>query len=264
MIICLASLEFSTGLKCIYEQIDDHYLKFGLVSFYYLKNQQELEQILTKVDYLLIDSGAHSFQHGTKVNFDEYTHLYANFIKRNTDNKRILGFFEMDIDNVVGYEKVLEYRKVLEKVSDKIIPVWHNNRGVDEFIKMCEEHRGKRIAITGFANNDITDGQYNLFINEAHKHNCYIHILGLTRFDLIKELNLGLYDSVDSSSWKQTGIYGGLDVVKKKFNLNRLSCFEGLRNVHYSNFLSLNFEAAKRIQDNYLNIDNSIKKEELN
>ena len=73
----------------------------------------------------------------------------------------------------------MEYRKILESVSDKIIPVWHNNRGVEDFIEMCKKYKGKKIAITGFANNDIKDSQYSLFINTAHKYGCKIHILGL-------------------------------------------------------------------------------------
>lgn len=263
MIIYLAAIEYSTGLKSIYPKIKDHYLKYGLVSFFYLKSQEELDNILKKVDYLLIDSGAHSFQHGMKVDFDEYTFEYMQFIKRNTNNPQIIGFFEMDVDNVLGYEKVLKYREVLESVSDKIIPVWHNNRGVDDFIDMCKKYSGKKISITGFANNDITDGQYNLFLNTAHKYNCSVHILGMTRFELIQDLNLGKNDSVDSSSWKQTGIFGGINVVSQDYKWYRLKCFEDMRNIHYMTYMGMNFEAAKRIQDNYLDLDNSVKKEDL-
>lgn len=257
MIVCLAALEKSNGLKNIYDVIDDNYLKYGLVSFYYLK-QNEINDVLKKVNKVFVDSGAHSFQHGVNVDFEKYTDDYVEFIKQNENNDNILGFFEMDVDNVIGYDKVLELRKKLTAVSNKIIPVWHNNRGVKDFIDMCKEYSGRRVAITGFANNDITDGQYNLFINEAHKYNCTIHILGLTRFDLINTLNLGLYDSVDSSSWKQNSIFGGISVVQNKFNLKRFKCFEKLR-INWLKYMPINFENAKRIQDNYLCIDNSIK-----
>lgn len=261
MIVCLAAIECNTGLKDIYARLEqDNYLKYGLVSYFYLKNQEELDFILTKVQKVLIDSGAHSFQHGKKVDFDDYTNKYKDFIKRNTNNPNILGFFEMDVDNVIGYDKVLEYRKQLEEVSDKIIPVWHNNRGVEDFVNMCKQYAGKRIAITGFANNDITDAQYNLFINTAHKYNCYVHILGMTRFELIQKLNLGRYDSVDSSSWKQTGIFGGCNIVKNKYNWYKVSCLEGIRNINYKDLFCINFETARRIQENYLEVDNSVIK----
>lgn len=253
MMICLAALE---GCKDILSDIDDGYLEYGLISFYYLKNQEQLESILKKVKYLLVDSGAHSFQHGKKVDFDEYTDMYANFIKKNTDNKQIVGFFEMDIDNVIGYEEVLRLRKKLTDVSDKIIPVWHNNRGVNEFIKMCEEFKGRRVAVTGFSNNDIVDSQYNLFINEAHKHNCKIHLLGLTRFELIKDLNLGLYDSVDSSTWLQASVFNEINLP---VNNQTTSRFKFLRGLDFKrDLLRLNFITAKYMQDLYKDKDQSV------
>ena len=46
----------------------------------------------------------------------------------------------MDVDNIIGYEKVLELRKILLEATDKIIPVWHKNRGIDEFKKMLFYH----------------------------------------------------------------------------------------------------------------------------
>ena len=233
-------------------------MNFGLVSYCYLRNQQQLEEILSKINIsLLIDSGAHSFQHGKKVDFLDYTKKYAEFIKRNTDNPKIEGFFEMDIDNVVGYEKVLEYRKILEEVSDKIIPVWHNNRGVEDFVDMCKKYTGKKIAITGFANNDIKDSQYNLFINTAHKYGCKIHILGLTRYELIKDLNLGKDDSVDSSSWKQTAIFGGVNLPLTDKTIYKLSALEGLK-CNYKYYIYLNYLTAKIIQDMYKEEDYSV------
>ena len=255
MRVCLATLETSDYLL---QKIKSNELNFGLVSYCYLRNQQQLEEILSKINIsLLIDSGAHSFQHGKKVDFLDYTKKYAEFIKRNTDNPKIEGFFEMDIDNVVGYEKVLEYRKILEEVSDKIIPVWHNNRGVEDFVDMCKKYTGKKIAITGFANNDIKDSQYNLFINTAHKYGCKIHILGLTRYELIKDLNLGKDDSVDSSSWKQTAIFGGVNLPLTDKTIYKLSALEGLK-CNYKYYIYLNYLTAKIIQDMYKEEDYSV------
>ena len=255
MEVCLATLETS---DYILEHLEKEELKFGLVSYYYLKNDL-IDTILTKISKkLLIDSGAHSFQHGKKVDFDKYTEEYAEFIKKYTDNPKIEGFFEMDVDNVIGYEKVLELRKKLEAVSDKIIPVWHNNRGIDDFVNMCKKYTGKKIAITGFANNDIKDSQYNLFINTAHKYGCKIHILGLTRYELIKSLNLGKDDSVDSSSWKQTAIFGGINLPTKNDNIYRFESVEGMK-TNYKKYIYLNYLTAKEIQDRYENVDQSIK-----
>ena len=128
----------------------------------------------------MIDSGAHSFQKGKKVDWIKYTYEYADFIKK-FDTPNVVGYFEMDVDNIIGYDKVLELRKILESVSDKIIPVWHKNRGIEEFKKMCQEYAGKIIAITGFKNEDIKDEQYLMFLKYAKKFNCKVHCLGMTR-----------------------------------------------------------------------------------
>lgn len=107
------------------ERVD--YVPFGLQSYYYLRKKPDaFKMAMEKCGEILIDSGAHSFQHGVgkKIDWVAYTKEYAQWIKEN-DNDKILGYFEMDIDNVVGYENVLELRKILLEVTDKIIPVWH-------------------------------------------------------------------------------------------------------------------------------------------
>lgn len=189
--------------------------KYMLCSFYYLR-QDIFARILRKCDLMLIDSGAHSFQKGKKVDWDEYTKRYADWIKEN-DCEKIVGYFEMDVDNVVGYEKVLQLRSILESKSDKIIPVWHKNRGIEDFKKMCRDYAGKVVAITGFKNEDIKDDQYLMFLKYAKEHGCKVHCLGMTRR---KVLDAVPFDSVDSSSWKQQAIYGriGTKKVSREFS----------------------------------------------
>lgn len=73
----------------------------------------------------------------TRLNWDEYLERYADFIVRNNVKK----FFELDIDSIVGYEKVLQFRNKLEKLTNRpCIPVWHENRGKDEFIRMSQQY----------------------------------------------------------------------------------------------------------------------------
>lgn len=192
-------------------------MKWNLISYYYIKNREDLaEFIRNNSEEVLVDSGAHSFQKGTKVDWDKYTKDYADFIKRyDTDN--VVGYFEMDVDNIIGYDKVLELRKVLELVSDKIIPVWHKNRGLDEYKKMCKDYAGKIVAITGFKNEDIKDEQYLMFLKYAKKYNCKVHCLGMTRKKILDAVP---FDYVDSSSWLQASIFGriGDKKVTKDFS----------------------------------------------
>lgn len=183
-------------------------IPFGLVSYYYIQKSKKaysnFKKCLQICDYVLVDSGAHSFQEGARVPWNEYTESYAKFIKEN-DHPKILGFFEMDVDAVIGYEKVLELRKILESVSDKIIPVWHKNRGVSEFKKMCQTAKSEIVAVTGFRNEDISDNQYAAFLKYAWKCGKKIHCLGMTRKKVLDKVP---FDLVDSSSWKMAARYG--------------------------------------------------------
>lgn len=213
MKVFLSGLEASGEFHQIDATIPKY--KYILCSFYYIK-QPIFERILSKSELMIIDSGAHSFQKGKKVDWVEYTKKYAEWIKEN-DCEKIVGYFEMDVDNIIGYERVLELRKILESVSDKIIPVWHKNRGIDEFKAMCKQYAGKVVAITGFKNEDIQDHQYLMFLKYAKKHGCKVHCLGMTRKKILDTVP---FDFVDSSSWKQAGIYGriGNKKVSKEFS----------------------------------------------
>jgi hypothetical protein len=229
-------------------------IKYGLISFFYIKDQKHLEDILDRIDgKVLIDSGAHTIQHtkDTKA-LTEYVDRYIEFIKKNTSNPKIEGFFEMDIDNVIGVEEVKKIRKKLEEVSDKIIPVWHVFRGVQDYIDTCKEYSGRKISITGFAH-DVHDSQLNLFINTAHKYGCKIHILGMTRYEIIKMLNLNKEDSVDSSSWKQTGIYGRIQFLLPDGGSFIFSSLAGLKSISYKTYTMINWIFAKEMQEYWLN-----------
>ena len=204
---------------------------YNLMSYYYIKGKiQVAEYIRDNSEEVLIDSGAHSFQKGKKVDWVKYTNEYAEFIKK-FDRPNVIGYFEMDVDNIIGYEKVLELRKILERVSKKIIPVWHKNRGIEEYKKMCKDYQGKIIAITGFKNEDIQDHQYLMFLKYAKKYNCKVHCLGMTRK---KILDVVPFDYVDSSSWVQSSVFGRIDnkgKVSKEFSKTQREV------VFYNNYL---------------------------
>lgn len=215
--------------------------KYNLMSYYYIgKGKYDLACFIRdNSEEILIDSGAHSFQKGKKVDWVKYTEEYADFIKK-FDNEKVVGYFEMDVDNIIGYEKVLELRKILEKTSNKIIPVWHKNRGIEEYKKMCKDYEGKVIAITGFKNEDIKDEQYLMFLKYAKKYNCKVHCLGMTRKKVLDKVP---FDYVDSSSWKQGGIYGridGMGKVTKEFS-----------KVKREIVFMKNYEAGLKMQEHY-------------
>jgi hypothetical protein len=199
-------------------------LKWNLCSYYYIRKcLGNYELILNHSENTMVDSGAHSFQYGIKVDWEKYTHEYAAFIKK-YDCAKTLGYFEMDVDNIIGYDEVLKLRAVLEKASNKIIPVWHKNRGISEYEKMCREYTGRIIAITGFKNMDINDEQYPLFVKKAREHKCKVHCLGMTRKDVLDKVP---FDFVDSSSWIMGAINGRLlgKKITREFSRNREEMF---------------------------------------
>lgn len=181
-------------------------LLWNLLSFYQIQKDglQVFQDVLSMSREMMIDSGAHSFQKGKKVDWDEYTSQYIDFIRR-YDCKKILGYFEMDVDNIIGYDKVLQLRRRLLDVTDKVIPVWHKNRGVEDFKHMCQEYSGRIVAISGFSGQDIRDNQYAMFVNYAHRCGCKIHGLGLTRKKILDAVG---FDFCDSASWILSTSYG--------------------------------------------------------
>jgi len=213
MKVFLSAVSHRTCMNGDRRNMSDYFLeegikyKWNLLSYYYIKNEkdyQAAERVRDNSELVLIDSGAHSFQFGVKVKWDEYTERYAEFIKR-YDRENVVGYFEMDIENVVGYPKVLELRKILERVSDKIIPVWHPLRGIDDYEKMCKQYAGKVIAIGGFKGTDIRDDQFLMFLKVAKKYGCKVHCLGMTRRPVLDKVP---FDFTDSSTWVQLSLHG--------------------------------------------------------
>ena len=228
MKIFLSSTEIGGAPEAINKFMDDGGKMFyNLMSFYYIiKNRLDYaKRIRDNTETILIDSGAHSFQFGKKVDWIEYTKKYAEFIK-DFDRPNVIGYFEMDIENIIGYDKVKDLRRILENVSDKIIPVWHPPRGMQDFKDMCEQYAGKIIAIGGFRGTDIKDEQFLMFIKYAKKHNCKVHCLGMTRTKVLDKVP---FDYCDSSSWAQNSVYGRVSnkgkVTKSFSKVNRKKVF---------------------------------------
>lgn len=219
-------------------------MKWNLMSYYYIYNRLPLaEYIRDHSEQVMIDSGAHSFQFGIKVDWVEYTKRYAAFIQK-FDKENVVGYFEMDIENVIGYDKVLELRKILEDVSDKIIPVWHPIHGIDDYQKMCERYAGKVIAIGGFRGTDIKDEQFLSFIKVARQHSCKVHCLGMTRCSVLDQVP---FDYTDSSSWSANARFGGIGHGKfKKGKVSRQFSKEHLGTVFVENY-----KAGMEMQEHY-------------
>lgn len=186
-----------------YDPIIKEHRPYILESFYY--TDDDTERLLPLFGDFLLDSGAFTFMQNskTRLNWEEYIERYAIFINRNNIEK----FFELDIDSIVGYDKVLEYRKRLEHLTNKqVIPVWHKSRGIKEFQRTCDEY--PYVAIGGIVSKEIKPEQYRLLpamIQEAHKRKAKIHGLGFTSLSWLPKCH---FDSVDSTAWTTGNRFG--------------------------------------------------------
>lgn len=209
----------------IKEQIKSH-KPYILESFYHADT--DTERLLPLFGDFMLDSGAFTFMqdNSSRLDWDEYIERYATFINRNNIQK----FFELDIDYVVGCEKVKEYRKKIESLTGKQpIPVWHKIRGVAEFKNLCAEYPYVAIGASGINEDSSWTKQkpevLEHFITYAHQTGTKIHGLGFTRLNLLKRLH---FDSVDSTAWT-TGNRFGFIYRFTGDNMVKIDCPKGKR-----------------------------------
>lgn len=213
-----------------YENIADiaHLTKYFLSSFWYItkKKDQGLYDLMSKrneEDNFILDSGAFTLMMTENTDLhkdlDEYIERYIAFVKK----YKIKRYIEMDIDGVIGYEKVKEIRAYLEKeIGWPSIPVWHKSRGIDEWYKHVEEY--DYIAFGGFndvGNTGVKKSEYDdvkRMVAYANSKGVKVHGLGFTNKD---SWQYGFY-SVDSSSWTVGRRFG--TVVK--FQNNQIKVVE--------------------------------------
>jgi hypothetical protein len=136
--------------------------------------------------------------------FIYHTESIVDFVKRHEAGCEI---FPKDIDVVVGYDRVLQFRKKLERLTNRpCIPVWHKSRGIQDFKKTCDEYG--YVAIGGIVSGEIKSDEYGKFpalIKEAHKRGAKIHGLGFTALNWLKVCH---FDSVDSTAWTTGNRFG--------------------------------------------------------
>ena len=173
-----------------------------LESYYYIKPWQT--DNIRRFKRFLLDSGAFTALYGAGMKEKELPSYVERYIQYINDND-VENFFEMDVDSITGYKKVLEFREEIETQTGKrCIPMWHLERGKKEFQDMCSKY--PYVAIGGIA---TKDGRKKLqpylkwFTREAHRLGARIHGLGYTD---IRNLPSVGFDSVDSTAW----LYGNI------------------------------------------------------
>ena len=197
--------------------VEDRFVDVAVLeSFFYA--DKWVERNIPKLSRFLLDSGAFTiFSQGKRVDWDNYLTRYIGFIKKN----QVERFFELDIDPLVGYKRVLEMRERLEgETGRRCIPVWHKSRGKAAFLEMCRDY--DYIAIGGIVSGEIKKSEYRFFpwfIQQAHRHGAKIHGLGFTNLSGVEQYH---FDSVDSTAWNCGNRFGhiyrfnGRNIVSQK------------------------------------------------
>lgn len=186
-----------------YDPIIKEHRPYILESFYYA--DADTERLIPYFGDFMLDSGAFTFMENAKkaVKWEEYLEEYADFVRRNKVEK----FFKLDIDSLVGYDRVKQFTKKLEQLTGRqSIPVWHSNRGTKEFLRLCDEY--PYVALGGIVGNEWNpkaEEYMPWFIKEAHKRGAKIHGLGYTKLSKLHRFH---FDSVDSTAWTTGNRFG--------------------------------------------------------
>lgn len=219
----------------------------NLISFIDTASIKKIDIIKQFSKNLLIDSGAFTiFNNPSKIkNYNDYVKKYIDFIKKNDDDV-VKGYFEFDVGKFIDYEEVKNIRDDLFEVSDKIIPVWHNYLGVNEFKNMCNEY--DYIGIGGIASKEIKVEQTIPLMKYGIKNNVKLHMLGMTKQEV---LNKYPFYSCDTTRWI-TARFGKIFLFKnnKSYSkkLNSKYCSENRIKIDYLCYMNF-----KKFQDYYYN-----------
>jgi len=222
MIIYLAGMERISTSRSMFRSIENFDQRNTFYSYFY---KSSLEGAIRK-DRLVgkcrvVDSGAHSFFAMTAgIGFpmaaaksrsinqkkpDFYVRRYIEWIQQRFEYFDY--FVELDIQELVGYDRVRLWRDWYEKagIAKKMIWCYHNSNSQKEFEEMVDKVPSRYVGIEGVRNNRAPL-PYNTFIRHAYENKCRIH-----GFAMVKPVYLNRYPfySVDSSTWSyidRTGI----------------------------------------------------------
>lgn len=216
---------------------------FVLESYAYVLKTDNCIKSLRNSGENMLDSGAFTFLNqntGNSVNWNAYVNSYINFI----NSEKIDNYIELDIDKIVGYENVKKIRSRLEQETHKkCIPVWHRSRGLEEWENMCKNY--ELVAIGGFVMNEIKRTEYNVIpylLSIAKKHGTKVHGLGFTSANLLRKYK---FNSVDSTSWINSGVYGSY----QRFNGEKMVHQKTGRRLDRQTLMIHSFNEWRKYQD---------------
>lgn len=234
-----ASVEVARNIIPLYLQLNPKYM---LGSFFYIRQLAKKDREFNAyIDYIhsdkcksfILDSGAFTLftsQAGVrrwndlkagKLSMDEYVEdmnvylqEYASFVKRHN----IKYYIELDIDRIIGYDRVKKMTAALEKaVGWKSIPVFNNlYRNRQDLDEMLDNY--DYIAIATFNSRKDKSIFKNIrgITRYANSKGVKVHGLALTGKKITEEIPE--FYSIDSSSWQSGLRFGSIPVFDEKTN----------------------------------------------
>lgn len=230
-------------------------IRNGFYSFFYLKeNSDKIKELMnsrSRVETIVIDSGAHTFfseseniksacghkkQKKTKQNPEEYFNQYVKWIE--TYWSFFDYFVELDIGEIVSYKRVLEWREELKKrnLYSKCITVYHPACMTwEDLIKTLEDSESKYLGVEGYRVGAKKQVPYLKVIKECYDRQIKVHGFAMNKISVLERYP---FYSVDSSSWKSGERYGSLKIVTEKGIKNsRLNNLKIIKNIKNKNLL---------------------------
>lgn len=259
MKIFLAGVEQQDSYKVVGEKK----IKNAFLSYYYLRKNTTPEKMSffrNNLELIILDSGAHTFfsemageglsvsvhkkKTKTKDTPDEYWEKYKSWLIKYSP---FIDFFvELDIGEIVGQKKVLEWREELKALGlyHKCITVYHPDiMSWDDYISTLEDSQSKYVALEGDRPQKRSRLPYLKLIKECYTRGIKVHGFAMTKVSVVETYP---FYSVDSTSWKAGCQYGSAKVMTNS----------GLKNIKFKSK-----KAMFSVQgDNLLDIHNTDEK----
>ena len=209
-------------------------IKGGMMSFLTFRGSDKNTQWLKRfrAEYkgkVMIDSGAHAFIYAENIeagtvkggwhpvnkdidsvlqNIEEYMNSYFDWLENNRDAYDYA--VEMDIQKIVGQEKVDAWREEFIKRKIPVVIVLHPRAG--DTIDVVKKWKEKGVTYFGRGEFDKENIQDVKMLRDMKDEGVDIHIFAFSPTDLGKFTSL--ITSSDSSSWLSAGKLGTLIVAK--------------------------------------------------
>ena len=201
---------YFSGAESWYPLMEECGVEHILFSYFVLRKsghvQKKFQQAIDAGMKVFLDSGAHSLQEagGKKsdkvISLDAYVDEYIEYLTEHGD--QINTYVELDIDDVVGHKKVLEWRHKMEQADLQPMPVWHKNRKLTGWKTLCKEYDYIGLTTMG----DSLNLPRLIKLKEiADKHDTRIHGFAATSPELLDKVHLY---SADSTTWLTGGQFG--------------------------------------------------------